>query len=108
MPARKITRRISTPAGQGDDSWVEIRQVTVREVEQGLLKRGKPDETSGDEAARYIENAQMIIGRLASWNWVDEQGQSLPLPQDVEGVRALYAHEVEALVQAIINPDLKN
>ena len=86
MPQR--IKRFASPEAQGDDSWVEFRLPTRGEARQ-LAESN--DETWGGAVLRY----------LAGWNWVDYEGNPLPLPGPRGNFDAYTETEIGFLVETI-------
>jgi hypothetical protein len=80
MPQRQNVRRIPSSRVQGDDSWIEISRLTVGEAREA--DRLKDD--------RETDSFDTVVGlyqrHVVGWNWVDDDGQPLPLPKDDPGV----------------------
>jgi hypothetical protein len=126
MPQRNTIRRVPTPEVQGDDSWVEVRAVTVGDMmhvyerqEQmrrpsyrvgsflarawgwlrRLFRRKPPEPLQSDT---YREYCYGVIRQVSAWNWVDADGE--PLPQPAESPRVverLTDPEVVCLMRAV-------
>lgn len=100
MPSRNNTRRVATPDLQGDDSWVEVRSLSVNDYNEIMTltrsSQGGADEATlmANEAAMYAVYARNIV----RWNWVDDDGAALPQPsEDVTVLGQLTMQELEAL-----------
>ncbi len=76
MPQRKSVRRYESPDVQGDDSWIEISRLTVGEARVINEHRDK-DDLDAFEAVLPIYQKHIV-----GWNWVDDDGEPLPLPKD--------------------------
>jgi len=96
MPQRASVRTFDTSDVQGDGSWIKLRPMTLGEVlslqgdaeEQrgflyrlgrflGRLLRKRP---SPSQLAR--QNMTTVIRYVRGWNWVDDEGNPMPLPSD--------------------------
>jgi len=82
MPQR--TRRFPSPNVQGDDSFVEFRQLTRGEVK------------ALDVAETW---SALILRYLAGWNWVDFDKNPLRVPAGVDDFDHLTRDEIEFLVE---------
>jgi hypothetical protein len=80
MPQRKNVRRIPSPGVQGDDSWIEVSRLTVGEARDADRFR---TDGEGDSFHAVLELYQKHV---VGWNWVDDDGEPLPLPGDDPGV----------------------
>jgi len=78
MPKRKSTNRIESEEVQGEGSYVIFRSLLVEEVRKA---RGIKDDDDTFELG--MDN---ITNHIVEWNWVDEDGEPLPLPSDDPGI----------------------
>jgi hypothetical protein len=85
-------RRFETPNVQGDDSYVVVTLPTVGEVRPIVEMEATGRDTF--EAKRAI-----VTGHIVEWNWVGDDGRSLPLPVNVD---QLTTDEYELLIELLI------
>ena len=100
MARIKRVYKAETTDIQGKDSYVEFKSPKV-----GQIRVIQSAETGRD----YDLLLDMLRSNIIAWNWSDEDGEPLPLPQD--GVDELTADEVVYLVQLLVSAraaDLKN
>lgn len=76
MPERQNRRRVPSPKVQGEDSWIEVTRLTVGEAREVQTKRGDPDVDA------FVEVGKIYARHIVGWNWVDDDGDSLPLPKN--------------------------
>lgn len=130
MPERKVTRKVETPDIQGADSWVMLRPMTVGEV---ISLQREAEESPGlwlrlvarlrhlfriaekplPRHKTYENFTRRVLGFVADWNWVDDDGEPLPNPRDnPDVVKRLVDKEVLALVKIVYGKneadDIKN
>ncbi len=81
MPKRQDTHRHDSKDVQGEGSYVVVRDMTVAELlaylERTAIQESRPDTEVGKT---FEENAASAVKLVVDWNWVDDQGQPLPLP----------------------------
>jgi hypothetical protein len=116
MPERKGLRTFETSDVQGEDSWIKLRSMTLGELmdlqREAEDRRGfwyrlgrffgrrfrKPP--SPVETAR--RNMAQIIGYVRAWNWVNDQGQLLPLPaNDPSVLDQLTMDEMQVITDCV-------
>jgi len=73
MPQRKPNERIPSVEIQGEDSYVVISRMTVKEVRESR----KASDEQGDMFELGLDS---VARHIADWNWVDDAGKPLPLP----------------------------
>jgi hypothetical protein len=97
MPERRIVQKVFSEAVQGSGSWVKFSTVKVGEV-RGLRKANE------DEGVDPFEAGLALIQKhLMDWNWVDDEGQPLPNPQqDPNVINDLTHIESEWLAEALV------
>lgn len=101
MPKRQNVKTIDSSAVQGEGSYVVIKRMTYGEARaaRDLARRAEKDK---DEDAVADAGQDMIANHLMTWNWVDDEGNPLPLPRDDRGVfDRLTDEEVLFLGQAL-------
>ena len=76
MPQRMSIKRFESPEIQGDDSWIEVSRLTVGEARIINEQQGKDDLDSFEAVLPLYRK------HITNWNWVDDDGEPLPLPED--------------------------
>ena len=111
MPKRVTTRRIETPELQGEESYIEVklisfgmsRQIRVFEMLGNARVRNdlKPDEIGKlvDQESKLTEN--VIFDHLLGWNWVNDNGEPLPLPKTSGDLDKLTLDEIFFILNCI-------
>ena len=99
MPQRKSTRRFESPDIQGDDSWIEVSRLTVGEARQINQAQGKTDQDSFEAVLPLYQS------HIVNWNWVDDDGEPLPLPKDDPGVIDQLTDQEFAFVAECLSGD---
>lgn len=84
MPVRTSIKQYPTPAAQGEDSWVRLKRPTVEQMNRvrGAVKsqNGMSEEDKNSASTDMV--LQIIRENLIEWNWVDDDGEPLPSPQE--------------------------
>lgn len=92
MPQRIKTIRIPSPHIQGDDSWVDVKPMTVEQFNRNteLIRRASisPEDLKDlsedeiDVLRKQLEREQRELAAecVFAWNWVDDDGKPLPQP----------------------------
>lgn len=116
MAQRMNTVRVASDAVQGPGSYVVVRKLgyTQRQRATGLLTEAfggqLPKSRDLGEVQLPLQLMQandaftreLLAGNVAEWNWVDDEGQPLPLPSaDLGVVDRLTEDEVNFVVRAI-------
>ena len=109
MPKRKVVRRIKSEEVQGEDSWVDMRRPKGRDIKDAVRKQDAQGEDAGNLAS-YENSQELLRAHVLSWNWVDDNGNPLPQPQDSEDVfDELTDEEVRFLTEHLTeNKNSKN
>jgi hypothetical protein len=76
MPERQNVRRFPSEAVQGEGSWIEVSRLTVGEAREADRLRKDPDADSFEAVGDIYKK------HVRAWNWVDDDGEPLPLPAD--------------------------
>jgi hypothetical protein len=111
-PTRSKVRRFEG-GPQGDAAWLSVRKILygerksiIDEFNELMKKFGMDTLQDGDEIAASLsslpdaididyELAQFFAQFVTAWNWVDDDGNPLPLPCEDDTVLAkLYGEEV--------------
>lgn len=94
MPGRQSIIKVPSPEVQGPDSYIEFQRLTwgerrqVRQDVQVLLD---------EPLMEYFQT--FLMSHLKGWNWVDSQGEPLPLPVTEEDLVKLLDLELEFLFE---------
>jgi len=92
--------RVETPEAQGDDSWIVIRKPMGVEPLEFRRLNNIDDQAPSRENSRAM--LQLMVSLIEDWNWVDEDGQPLPLPEsDPEIADRLNSEELTAITHAV-------
>ena len=101
MPERKNKVRLETSEVQGKDSYVDLTLPTVGEVESVL-------EVEGKSLDAFQQSSVTVAAHIVGWNWVDDDGNQLPLPRDEPGImKILTAEEFKVLVNGLFGSEEK-
>ena len=105
MSKRQSTKRVDSTAVQGDGSWVDIKRITYGMGIDAQALQGVTETPVLDEF-----NRKLITYLVAGWNWVDDDGNELAVPEDDPGViDGLLDTEVLWLMQQLTaQTDRKN
>jgi hypothetical protein len=90
MPQRIKSIRVPSPHIQGNDSWTDIKPMTLdqfnRHIDiQRLAGTPRDPELSDEQSAVIAEQIgqsqrELFAEIVAGWNWVDDQDKPLPQP----------------------------
>jgi hypothetical protein len=97
MASRKSTFKVGSEEIQGEDSYVVFHQMSFGMVLEAMKKgegKTKPDEEK-DFTERLLKDA------VVEWNWVDDNGDLLPLPSKGLVIESLLTNEIMWLVEQI-------
>lgn len=107
MP-RITSRRVETPALQGEGSYVVFRRISwklAKDARKFLLIGNVRDRKDMDKeqierlvAEEERLTLEAVFNGIIEWNWQDEDGKPLPIPKTGEELDALTADEVVFLV----------
>lgn len=104
MPQRNALRRIDASSVQGEGAYIVVRPLRVGEV-RDIRQHG---ETMSDDERRALDNT-LLQQNVVEWNWVDDDGNLLPLPSVEPSVIAeMTQEEFIFAVQAITTGTLPN
>lgn len=100
MPKRLAsTVRIDASAVQGEGAYVELRKFTWGEAKAVLQKVNELEQAN--PTAFIDATEQLLIEHLLSWNWVDDAGALLAVPQTPAALNALTSDEIQFLMDTI-------
>ena len=71
MPERPNTVKVDASSVQGEGAYVEWRRMTWGERREAMA-------AIANDKAKAID---FFFGHFAGWNWVDSDGNPLPLPE---------------------------
>ena len=91
--------RLDTESVQGEGSFAILRHVTMRE--QREIQRMVKEEISAFDLGGFLLKQNVL-----DWNWVDDDDEPLPNPQDDPDVIELLTDaEIEILGNALRKPE---
>jgi len=95
MPKRLYKHTYDSSAVQGEDSFVTITALTVKEIRAAR----------SDKDQNFFEfGLQIIQEHVLDWNWVNNAGEPLPSPSDnPDVVDELTENEATFLANLFIN-----
>jgi hypothetical protein len=106
MPSRAASYKIPSPALQGDDSWVVMKNITVDEFRKHqalVLEAGKTPANTPEGNAIEKKTHESLMDKVLDWNWVDNDGAPLPKPHNnVAVVEKLTIDEINFLTGLIM------
>jgi len=76
MPKRKSVRRFPCDDVQGEGSYIVLAAIKVKQVRE-MRKKAKDPEFDDFEGG-----VALLAEHILSWNFVDDEGNPLPLPKD--------------------------
>lgn len=110
MPERKRLVTLQTPELQGDDSWITIRKVSgydglrLLELRQTMVSAGNGS-GEPDYVAAIRETSEILLKYLVDWNWVDDNGEPLPDPGEIDDLlKTLSWEEIMGISAAVRRP----
>lgn len=104
MPERKSTRKVNSQEVQGDDSFVVLHRITVGE-RRALESAQSQAEAKGEKFDVEQYGIDVLTRHLVAWNWVNDAGDPLPLPNaDATVIDRLTDEELKFLVNAFREP----
>jgi len=93
MPKRQSVKTHKSDEVQGEGSFVVTTAVKVREIRQ--IRKYAADENFDE----FEGGINLLAKHVVKWNWVDDEGKSLPSPkEDPKVIDELTNGESEYLV----------
>lgn len=77
MPRRSSVVRVKTPKLQGDDSWVQMAALKVREIREYRKLAEEKDEDGNEVFDAFEGGVDILKAHILAWNWVDDDGNPL-------------------------------
>lgn len=106
MSERQATRRVPSESVQGEGSFVVFAKMKWGEAKK-IRAQAKDPEVDETE---FMQDC--LVKYIKDWDWVDDDGNRLPVPKDDPGViDELTAQEIKFLSEAFKDPpeeELKN
>lgn len=97
MPKRQTVKRYETDEIQGEGSFVKVSGVKIREIRKIKKLSDDPDYD------QFEGGLEMVANHILDWNWIDDEGEPLPLPKDDPAVvDELTNQETEYLAELLI------
>lgn len=99
MPERKRTFTATSEVVQGEGSFVTFRKVSYGQLQQArkLAAEGTLTPEQNEQYGR-----DWLARSIVAWNWVDDQGQPLPLPAAGLDIDVLTNEEANWLMAQLI------
>lgn len=88
MPQRQSIVTYDSTEVQGEGSWIKVRLISHGESKRimrdygGLVGKSVDDIGVEKFTDMQVANDDLIAQKVAGWNWVGDDGEPLPLPQD--------------------------
>lgn len=97
MPKRRSVRKYPCDEVQGEGSYVVLSGVKVKEIRAAR-------KISEEEGLDDFEAGISLLARhVVKWNWVDDEGNELPLPKnDPDVINELTSQEADLLVKFLM------
>jgi hypothetical protein len=89
MVARTSLVKVDTSKVQGEGAYILWRRITWGERKQ--IQQAAKDGT--------YESLRAIVDYLHDWNWVDGEGNPLPIPSTLDDLDKLYDEEIQFLAE---------
>lgn len=106
MAKRRSTYRANSEEVQGEGSFVVLKAVPYKVAREALALRDDSAGVSLVEAERYVRS--LIAGSIVKWNWVDDDGGPLSIPEG-DNLDDLLSLEVKFLTGELLGSlDTKN
>lgn len=119
MPKRVGVKRHNSQEVQGEGSYVVVTGVKVKEIRRirqqtrdaererarhdVLLKEDPLAQVPEVEYDEFESGLALLASHIVDWNWVDDEGDPLPLPKDDPAVvEELTNEESEFLIQLLM------
>lgn len=113
MATRKSVKRFETESVQGEGSFVILSSPKVEQILEwqekaaALKPEGKAKGLSDAEAIKI--GMEMLAEHIIDWDWVDDHGQPLPVPNgDVDVIAQLTMEETNLLSDLLTDAGSKN
>jgi hypothetical protein len=84
---RKSSVRVDASTVQGEGAFIVWRRITwgERKALQEAAKKGE------------LQPLEVLVTYLENWNWVNNNGEPMPIPKTVEELNPLFDEEIEFL-----------
>lgn len=104
MPTRHdLTSKVMTPQAQGDGSYIIALRLTwgERQRQHAEFQRMAQDVRDGKLQQADYDKAlyEFIFSHITGWNWVDGNGNPLPLPKTAADMDGYLDEEVEEIMK---------
>jgi hypothetical protein len=117
MAQRQGLVRVDSHEVQGEGSFVVVRKIGYAQKQAAsrmlaeacggkLPTNAAAAETGFEASTEFLQSndrftQDLLTENVVAWNWVDDEGQALPLPKDGGVVEQLTDEEVTFLVRTI-------
>lgn len=93
-------KRFDSSEVQGEGAFVDFHKFKWGEL-RDMQTQFDAIEKSQDSGALVTATEKVVVERLASWNWVDENDQPLNLPKTPEELGKLTSEEINFLTSKV-------
>jgi len=119
VPKRQAVKTHETDEVQGEDSFVVLTGVKVREIreirklaqeDEKVQKRNEAHREAGEPEEEVLDQFEgglsLLAGHIIKWNWVDDDDQPLVVPaEDPSVIDELTNEEVEYLTELLMGKE---
>lgn len=99
MAERQSVVRTKSFSVQGAGSWVKLRKLSLGQVSEFQAMA----EQNLDIDEETTELIKLVEAQVVDWNWVDDEGDPLPLPSKMDDINVLTAEEFNFLLGHILD-----
>lgn len=99
MAKRRSISREKCFAVQGEGSWVKIRKLSFGQVAK--IQNMDEDEMSKEAETEML--MELVKTQVVEWNWVDDDGEPMSIPSELEDFNAMTAEEFNFLLNIILD-----
>lgn len=102
MPKRMTVKKYATEEVQGAGSYVKLSAIKVKEI-KALRKRANDQDSEFDV---FGMGMSLVAEHVLDWNWVDDDGEPLPAPQESpEVLDELTSDEANLIARLLMGED---
>lgn len=89
---------------QGEGSWIKVRMITHGQRKAYVARYGdiigkNANDIPAEQRAEFqAANDALLVQSVVGWDWIDDNGDALPLPKDDPGVLDLLTETEAAFI----------